>query len=163
MSSPIHLDENVDTALIYAPPWVRDHIPFSAGSTLQSRRLAASEMSAKPLKPKFCGDRAMLKLKRQLALNPGLVPEPASEGVAVIRPLLARLCSVSALAALVAWALVSFSSLKKNVEDVPAATSTSAIATNHVNVIDVESLRLRPTMSRTAQTQARSRDIAVRE
>jgi len=86
MSSPIHLDENVDTALIYAPPWVRDRIPFSAGSTLQSRRLAASEMSAKPLKPKFSGDRAMLKLQRQLALNPALVPEPASEGVAVIRP-----------------------------------------------------------------------------
>jgi hypothetical protein len=154
MSSPIHLDENVDTALIYAPPWVRDRIPFSTGSTLQSRRAAAPEMSAKTLKPKFSGDRAMLKLQHQLALNPGLIPEPASEGGAVIRPLLARLCSVSALAALVAWGLVSFSSVKKNVEDVPAATSTSAIATNHVNVIDVQSLRLRPTMSRTAQTLA---------
>lgn len=154
MSSPIHLDENVDTALIYAPPWVRDRIPFSTGSTLRSRRATAPEMSAKILKPKYSGDRAMLKLQRQLALNPGLVPEPATEGVAVILPLLARLCSVSALAALVAWGLVSFSSVKKNVLDVPAATSTSAIATNHLNVIDVQSLRLRPTMSRTAQTLA---------
>jgi len=114
----------------------------------------AGEMSVKKSKPKFSGDRATLKLQRQLVLDPGLIPELASEGAAVTRPLLVRLCSVSALAALVAWGLVSYSRVKKNVEDVSAATSTSAIATNHVNAIDVQSLRLRPTMPRTTQTLA---------
>jgi hypothetical protein len=58
-------------------------------------------------KPKFSGDRAMLALQRQLALNPGLIPEPSSDGVAVVGPLMLRLCSVTALAAFVAWGLVS--------------------------------------------------------
>jgi hypothetical protein len=27
MSSPIHLDEDIDPALIYAPPWARERVP----------------------------------------------------------------------------------------------------------------------------------------
>jgi hypothetical protein len=155
MSSPIPLDESIDTKLIYAPPWARDRIPSNTGYALQVRGPSASavEMDAKKLKPKFSGDRAMLKLQRQLARDPGLIPEPTSERAAVIQPLLARLCSVSALAALVAWGLVSYSSVKKNVGDAPAATSTNAITTNH-SVIDVKSLRLRPTVPQTAQIPA---------
>jgi len=154
MSSPIHLEENIETALIYVPPWARNRIPSSEGSTLQSRgaSVEATEMSAKKSKPKFSGDRAVLKLQHQLALDPGLIPDPSSERAAVIRPLLVRLCSVGALAALVAWCLVSFSSVKNNVENIPAATSTSAIATSRVNVTDVQSLRLGKTTSRVAQT-----------
>jgi len=33
-------------------------------------------MSSGKFKPKFSGDRAMLALQRQLADDPGLIPEP---------------------------------------------------------------------------------------
>jgi hypothetical protein len=152
MSSPIHLDDN-NTGLIYAPPSRRERIPSVTRSPFQSR-VAAAEMGAKKSRPKFSGDRAMLELHQQLALDPALIAEPPSEDAAVIRPLLARLCSVSALAALVAWGLVSYSSEKSMVQDGPRGTSTAAIASNHVNVIDVQSLRLRPSIARTADTLA---------
>jgi hypothetical protein len=156
VSSPIHLDEDIDIALIYTPPWARGHIPSVAESTLQAQGaiVAAAEMSTKRLRPKFSGDRAMLELQRQLALDPDLIPGPSSEAAAVIQSLLTRVCSVSAVAALVAWGLASYSSVKKNAENVPAATSIAAVASNPVNVVDVQSLRLRPTISRTAETLA---------
>jgi hypothetical protein len=154
MGSPIHLDEDIDTVLIYAPPWARGRIPSVAESTLQAQgaSVAAAEMSAKRFQPKFSGDRAMLELQRQLASDPDLIPGPSSEAAALIRPLLIRLCSASAVAVLVAWGLVSYSGVKKNAENVPAATSITAVASNPVNVVDEQSLRLRPTISRTAET-----------
>ena len=60
------------------------------------------KMSSGKFKPKFSGDRAMLALQRQLADDPGLIPEPSFKAAPVIRPLLIRLCSVAALAAFVA-------------------------------------------------------------
>ena len=70
-------------------------------------------MSSGKFKPKFSGDRAMLALQRQLADDPGLIPEPSFKAAPVIRPLLIRLCSVAALAAFVAWGVVSYSDVKK--------------------------------------------------
>jgi hypothetical protein len=156
MSSPIHLDEDIDAALIYAPPWTRDRIPSIAESSLQSQGASAAttKMSPKKLKPQFSGDRAMLVLQRQLAIDPDLIPEPSPQGAAVIRPLLARLCGVGTLAALVAWSLMSYSSVNKSVEEVSEATATSTIAGDADNVMDVQSLRSQPTMSWTTQTLA---------
>jgi len=163
MSSPIHLDEDTDPALIYAPPWVRERIPTAAEATLRSRAgIGAAEMGSRKLKPKFSGDRAMLELRRQLALDPDLIPEPSSEGAAVIGPLLIRLCSVSALAAVVAWGLLSYSAVKKTVEIV--AMDTSAIAGNRVSVIAAQPLRLRQTISQTEESPsavAKTEPVAV--
>jgi hypothetical protein len=103
----------------------------------------------------------MLTLQRQLALDPDLIPEPSSKGIAVIRPFLIRLCSVTALAALVAWGLVSYSGVKKTTE---ITTSTPAIASKHVNVVDVQPSHLRPTLSQTADALTpvgNSRPVAV--
>ena len=72
----------------------------------RARTRAAVEMSSGKFKPKFSGDRAMLALQRQLADDPGLIPEPSFKGAPVIRPLLIRLCSVAALAAFVAWGVI---------------------------------------------------------
>ena len=116
MSSPIHLDDDTDPTLIYAPPWARERIlpvaepPFRSPAPTN----AAAEMSSRKFKPKFSGDRAMLALQRQLALDPDQIPEPLSKGTAAIWPLLIRLCSVTALAAFVAWGLVSYSGVKKS-------------------------------------------------
>ena len=75
----------------------------------------------------------MLALQRQFADDPGLIPEPSFKAAPVIRPLLIRLCSVAALAAFVAWGVVSYSDVKKTAGIV---TSTPAIVSKHVSAVD---------------------------
>jgi hypothetical protein len=161
MSSPIHLDDDIDPTLIYAPPWARERILPVAEPPSRSRANTVDKMSPEKLKPKFSGDRAMMALQRQLALHPDLIPEPASKGTAVIRPLLVRFCSVAALAVLVAWGLASYSGVKKTAE-IP--TSIPAIASNHSNGLDVQPSQLRPTLSPTVDALTlvgNSRPVAV--
>ena len=163
MSSPIQLYDDTDTALIDTQPrtrernlWVAQPMPRSRTSTAP-----AAEMSSKKFKPKVSGDRAVLTLRRQLAVDPDLIPEPSSERAAVIRPLLLRLCGVSALAALVAWGVVSNSAVKKSAE---FDASGPAIASDHVSVVDVQPLQLRPTLSQATEaltTVGQSRPVAV--
>jgi hypothetical protein len=159
MSSPIHLDDDTDPTMIYAPRWARERILPAAKSLPRYR--ARAEVSAGKAKPKFSGDRAMLALQHQLTLDPDLIPEPLSKGTGVIRPLLMRLCSVTALAAIVAWGLVSYSSVKKT----PGiTTSTTAIASNQTNAVNVQPAQLRPPQSHAADTLApvgNSRPLAV--
>ena len=97
MSSPIHLDDNTDPALIYAPPWARERIiPISEPtSRYRASTTTAIKMGPKKFKPKYSGDRAMLALQRQLALHPNRIPEPSSGSAIAIGPVLMRLCSVT--------------------------------------------------------------------
>jgi hypothetical protein len=106
MSSPIHLDDDTDPTLIYAPPWARERILPVAEPPFRSRARtnAAAEMSSRKFKPKFSGDRAMLALQRQLALDPDQIPEPLSKGTAAIWRLLIR---DTALPVLPLWPLLS--------------------------------------------------------
>jgi hypothetical protein len=153
MVAPIHFDKGTDPGLVYAPPSARDRIRPVTARTMQTRTgtAPAARMISRKLKPKFSGDRAMLELQRELAVNRDLVPEPLSEGAAVIRPLLIRLFSVSALAAFVAWGLVSYSAVKKTAEITPAVTSVSPIASNLTKNADVRPSGLRPFLSQTAE------------
>jgi len=111
MSSPIPLDEDIDPATMYAPPWARERVagaqpdaelppPIQAGG--RGRSLAKS-------RPQFSGDRAMLELQRQLALNPSLIPEPYADGRSSIGAILFRLCGVLGVATTVAWGIVTYS------------------------------------------------------
>jgi len=156
MSSPIHLDEDIDPGLIYAPPLARQRIRpvVNEKHAVRTRTGTSAKMISKNLRPKFSGDRAMLELQRELALDPDLVPEPSSKGDAVIRPLLIRLCSVTALAAVVAWALVSYSDVRKTAQIMPVQTSVPAITSNPTKSADVQPLGLRPSLSQTAETLA---------
>jgi hypothetical protein len=162
MSSPIHLDDDIDPTLIGAPAWARERILPVAEPPPRSRASAvAKKMRPEKRKPKFSGDRAMIALQRQLALHPDLIPMPSSKGTAVIRTLLIRFCSVAALAVLVAWSLASYSGVKRAAE---ISTSIPAIASNHSNAVDVQPSQLRPTLSQTADALApvgNSRPVAV--
>ena len=111
MSSPIPLDEDIDPATMYAPPWARERVagaqpdaelppPIQAGG--RGRSLTKS-------RPQFSGDRAMLELQRQLALNPSLIPEPYADGRSSIGAILFRLCGVLGVATTVAWGIVTYS------------------------------------------------------
>lgn len=161
MSSPIHLDDDIDPTAIYAPPWARERILPVAEPPPRSPANTVVKMSPEKLKPRFSGDRAMIALQRQLALHPDRIPEPASKGAAVIRPLLMRFCGVAALAVFVAWGLASYSGVKKTAE-IP--TTIPAIASNHSDSLKVQPLELRPTLSLTADALTPigdSRPVAV--
>jgi hypothetical protein len=136
MSSPIHLDEDIDPALMYAPPWARERVPAEIAGRPATPLTDTDERNRDPtrLALQFSGDRAMLELQRQLALNPHLIPEPSAKAGSVVRPILIRLCGVISFAALVAWGMVSYHGIEKPVGIMPAEVSTSAISGNRVDV-----------------------------
>jgi len=145
MSSPINPSEDVDPALKYAPRWVRESATQVAQRSLTpvSTSPARARNVAK-FRPDFSGDRAMLDLQRQLALNPDIIPEPSSEDGSVVWPILFRLCAVTGLAAVLAWGIVSFPSIKKNTQishpEVPTSTASLPATTkvfSHVKFVHI--------------------------
>ena len=152
MSSPIHLDEDIDPALMYAPPWAREWVPAEIAGRPAAPLIDVDERNCNPttLAPEFSGDRAMLELQRQLALNPNLISEPSPEAGSVVWPILIRLCGVISFAAFVAWGIVSYHGMEKPVRIMPAEVSVPAISSNRIHRVDVELPR--PTVA-TPQTE----------
>ena len=108
MSSPIHHAEDLDEALHYAPPWAREQ------GQREPLRPAAALVRSPPSRwrigvadDEFSGDRAMVKLQRQLALDPDAVPEPPVDDIQSLWPMALRLCAVAGVAAAVAWMVIS--------------------------------------------------------
>ena len=108
MSSPIHHAEDLDEALHYAPPWAREQ------GLREPLRPAAALVRSPPSRWRigvaddaFSGDRAMVKLQRQLALDPDAVPEPPVDDIQSLWPMALRLCGVAGVAAAVAWLVIS--------------------------------------------------------
>jgi hypothetical protein len=108
MSSPIHHAEDLDEALHYAPPWAREQ------GGREPLRPAAALVRSPPSRWRigvaddaFSGDRAMVKLQRQLALDPDAVPEPPVDDIQSLWPMTLRLCAVAGVAAAVAWLVIS--------------------------------------------------------
>jgi hypothetical protein len=142
MSSPIHHTKDVDITLIYAPPWARD----PKGVVPAKPATPAVERTSRHLQPArdgFSGDRAMSELQRKLALNPNVVPEPASESSAALWPLALRICAVTGVSALVAWGVILLPSTRRTEHDtaqadVPAAPPPSVEA-NRVKLVRVQS------------------------
>jgi len=140
MSSPIHLDEDIDPALMYAPPWARERVPAEIARRPAVPLIDADERNRNPttLAPEFSGDRAMLELQRQLALNPNLIPAPPAAAGSVIWPILIRLCGVISFAAFVAWGMVSYHNIEKPIGIMPTEVSVPAISSNRIHRVDVE-------------------------
>jgi hypothetical protein len=108
MSSPIHHAEDLDEALHYAPPWAREQ------GLREPLRPAAALVRSPPSRWRigvaddaFSGDRAMVKLQRQLALDPDAVPEPPVDDIESLWPMALRLCGVAGVAAAAAWLIIS--------------------------------------------------------
>jgi hypothetical protein len=139
MSSPIHFDEETDPALMYAPPWARERMSDAVERpTAPVTEVDESDFNGTEADPEFSGDRAILELQRQLALNPDLVPEPSAEGFSVLRPILIRFFGVVGFAAIVAWGIVSYPDLKKTAEFMPGGVSTAAMSSNPASLADVQ-------------------------
>src|ERR1700688_619548 len=131
MSSPIHHPEDLDAALIYAPPWAREQgqpEPLRPSTALiglpQRRRRLGSVGHA------YSGDLAMAKLQRQLALDPDKVPEPPLDDVQALWPIMLRLCGVAAVAAAVAWLVVALPSAKSSRNEAMRADVASTPVVN---------------------------------
>jgi hypothetical protein len=146
MSSPIHYAEDLDPALRYAPPWARDpepaadERPVALPSARQARNRAVNKIT-----PNYTGDRAMIALQRQLALDPDAIPEPCREDAPVLRPIVLRFGGVAAVAALVAWGFVSLPGPKKAVPVAQSDLPTPAV--NRVKVVAVRGAAPEPSLN----------------
>ena len=109
MSSPIHPAEDLDAVTAYAPPWAREQ----AGLELPPTRRNPLRVRPLDVRPAFSGDRAMMDLQRQLALNPDEIPEPPRSAMRSLWPIVARFSAVAAIAAIAAWAMVSLTGTRK--------------------------------------------------
>ena len=79
MSSPVHHPEDLDAALMYAPPWARKaRAPAAAPATAADPPFESPPTSpgVEYDEPPFIGDRAMLALRRRHSLDPEIVPPP---------------------------------------------------------------------------------------
>ena len=129
MSSPIHHAEDLDEALHYAPPWAREQ------GLREPLRPAAALVRSPPSRWRigvaddaFSGDRAMVKLQRQLALDPDAVPEPPVDDIQSLWPMALRLCAVAGVAAAVAWLVISLPGTRLLRHDVVHADDSGAAA-----------------------------------
>ncbi|HXX04678.1 MAG TPA: hypothetical protein VEJ37_10120 [Xanthobacteraceae bacterium] len=107
MSSPIHHPKDLDPALMYAPPWARGE----SQPATNPHPAPPIEWPPQRRRPddgrSFSGDRAVLEVKRQLALDPDMVPEPPSlEGDRAGGKMMLRICGAAGAAALAALVIV---------------------------------------------------------
>jgi hypothetical protein len=129
MSSPIHQPEDLDAALRYAPPWARRQSPLSTEPAHASRNAALPRGHRANAGPsEFGGDQAMLRMQRQLALYPDSVPEPPGDGAHSLWPLALRVCGVTGLAAMAAWAIVVLPGTSKPHKEVAPANAPAAVS-----------------------------------
>jgi hypothetical protein len=142
MNSRAFRPKDLDAALMYAPPWARDPEPEpepEPESTAEADDIADADDLAEmgPEEdgeaddtPSFLGDRAMVDLRRRLSLDPEIVPPPPillEERPSMVR-IAARLCAVTAVAALVAWVVVSYSRLRLRAHEIAHSDISSDIA-----------------------------------
>jgi hypothetical protein len=136
MSSPIHQSDDLDPALRYAPRWVRDRAPPTG------RPLPRPATPAQRAKSDFSGDRAIVELQRQLMLDPDAIPEPAIDDARALKPIVLRLCGVIGLAALIAWGIVSFPSVKKEI--IATDVKTPAMTDDSVRLVLPQAVKAAP-------------------
>ena len=131
MSSPIRQSDDLDPALRYAPRWVRERGSLAAWPLAMS----PAQRPSRPARPEFSGDLAMMELQRQLMLHPDAIPEPALDDARTLKPIVLRLAGVMGLAALIAWGIVSFPSVKKAGEILSVDVKTAAMTGNSVDSV----------------------------
>jgi hypothetical protein len=161
MNSRAFRPKDVDAALMYAPPWAREVEPepesnadtydmADAGDVAdvgdmdemppEDDGMPPAEDEAEEM-PSFLGDRAMLHLRRRLSLEPEIVPPPPillEERPSALR-IAVRLCAVTAVAALVAWVVVSYSRLRLRAHEMAqtAVTDVASAMPSAVKLVQV--------------------------
>jgi hypothetical protein len=109
MSSPVQQASNLDEAIKYAPPWVRDDARM-ATLVPDATKIEWPPRSRRPVAAGrgFSGDLAARELPRQGRLDPEKVPEPIKVGKERSGARLAlRICAAIGAAAIAAGAIVT--------------------------------------------------------
>ena len=108
MSSPIRPANDFDAALMYAPPWAREKLPAVPVVPADDRPTGQlpQSLGADPVGPMFSGD-IPARLRHRSSLDPDLVLKPTPLKRYRTGATALRLTGVTAIAALVAWAVVS--------------------------------------------------------
>lgn len=135
MSSPIYPSDHLDGALRYAPRRVREQL---------QRAFGCSQAAVDELRPQDFGndsetfnfDHAVVRMQRRHSLDPSVVPEPPPDlrGNYAPERMLLRLCGTAAVAAVIAWAIVTLTGTRplkhEDAQANPAAASISTDAGN---------------------------------
>jgi hypothetical protein len=134
MSAPIDraedIDaEDIDAALTYAPPRVRDQLPPMPAATpiewpLPSRRFDNSRH--------FSGDRSLLDMRRRLALEPEWILQPSQSSADMWR-LTVRMGGILGIAAFVAGVIVLLPKANLHGRETVQASSVAALNPNNPN------------------------------
>jgi hypothetical protein len=104
--------QNRDYTFMYAPSWARRKPPMVAAHETSIERPPQDDVveAARP----FSGDLAVEDLRRRHSLTPEIIPEPNSLKGDHTRALIAlRLSGVTAIAALIAWVVVSLPAMHR--------------------------------------------------
>jgi hypothetical protein len=141
MSSPIHHADDLDPALVYAPPWVRDQARTAANGSAA----AAPIQAPTPRRPAgqrraFSGDPAMARLQQQRGLNPDRVPEPPFDNRRSAWLLARRGFTVSAIAALIACGLVLLPTTRNPATQAPKVAHEVAQGANETPAVNAPTL-----------------------
>jgi len=150
MSSPVHHPEDLDAALMYAPPWARKaNAPAATPATAADSESPPTSPGGENDEPPFIGDRAMLTLRRRLSFDPEIVPAPpiAIEKGLPLEQIALRLCAVAFVAALVAWAVTSLvpgGSAEKEIVHAATVSQPGPEAHQTVRVATVPELAAKP-------------------
>jgi hypothetical protein len=117
MSSPTQpaKDKDRDSLLMYAPPWAREKPPVAAAHDPPIGQPPQGHVDD-ATGPTFGDDLAVEDLRRRYSLTPEIVPEPkplkgdrARAGALIAM----RLSGVTAIAALIAWVVVSLPAMHR--------------------------------------------------
>jgi hypothetical protein len=129
MNSPINHLKDLEAALKYAPPRMRDQAE-AAPNRVSAPAVEWPWRRHRGDTPKFGSDRAVLELQRQLALDPQRVPEPPQffENHLSAGRIALRMCGAAGVAAIVAWAIVSVPIIKLLGQETLPAHSTTSLA-----------------------------------
>jgi hypothetical protein len=117
MSSPIQpaKDKDRDSLLMYAPPWVREKPPVVAAHEPPIEQPPQGHV-VDAAGPTISGDLAVEDLRRRRSLTPEIVPEPKSlkgDRARAGALIAMRLSGVTAIAALIAWVVVSLPAMHR--------------------------------------------------
>ncbi len=107
MSSPIHHDDNTDPILRYAPPHAREQgrAPADASNSNPEQTSPTPPIES----AETSGDRAIIEMRKRLALDPNWVPEPPHDPAPPrdLWPLALQTSIALAAAAVVAWVVTA--------------------------------------------------------
>ena len=159
MSSPVHHPEDLDAALMYAPPWARKaRAPAAAPATAADPPFESPPTSpgVEYDEPPFIGDRAMLALRRRHSLDPEIVPPPPIpiDNGLPLEQIALRLCAVASLAALAAWAITSLTLGRSAEKETLPAAIVPELAAKPVKLMHVRAATETPPVRTAMQAPA---------